>query len=108
MVATATREQVRRGIAARKERLLSDAALASARARDHADRAARHQGAVLDAAPDVPVDTPDVIVVGGGVIGLAAAYRMADSGAKTVIIDKDEYDVFGDGSVMIVSSSRMT
>ncbi|MGX7681177.1 glycine oxidase ThiO [Jatrophihabitans sp. DSM 45814] len=35
----------------------------------------------------MPVDTPDVIVVGGGVIGLAAAYRMADSGAKTVIID---------------------
>jgi D-amino-acid dehydrogenase len=36
-------------------------------------------------------NTPDVIIVGGGVIGLCTAYFAADTGAKILVLEKDQY-----------------
>jgi glycine oxidase len=44
----------------------------------------------LDASPSEPLlATPDVLVVGGGIIGLATAYFLAERGAKVQVIEAE-------------------
>lgn len=37
----------------------------------------------------VTADTTDVVIVGGGIVGCATAYRLAKRGARVVVIEKD-------------------
>jgi isorenieratene synthase len=62
-------------------------------------RAVRHHafpGAVRPAAEQPP---PRVVVIGGGIAGLAAATGLAERGVSVILLERE--DQLGDGSVLI-------
>ena len=39
----------------------------------------------------IPVDLFDVVVIGGGPMGLATAYEVAKAGAKAIVLEKNNF-----------------
>ena len=52
------------------------------------DQAARESSLAAEGALDLPTENTEVVVIGGGISGTAAAYELARAGAKVTLLEQ--------------------